>query len=188
MEWKDLSQPSEHFGPAWYEVRLADAKGCPIPLGTIFGAMDPSGIVSIGESLNLEKRRMQMLNGTENCYGHPSGNLWFYLKEFTKLLERFPGCRLQYRYQPAQTKHEAESLECAAIKSYVVRHGQMPLLNRQIPSPYDDNGWNQAWQSVFGAEGSAPAPSRVAGLHAGAITTTGDFDAPLPDDFWAGTQ
>ena len=28
--------------------------------------------------------------------------------------------------------------------------------------------------------------SRLAGLHSGAITTSGDFDAPLPDAFWSG--
>ncbi len=27
---------------------------------------------------------------------------------------------------------------------------------------------------------------RAAGLHAGAIQPAPDFDAPLPDDFWAG--
>ncbi|HJT78248.1 MAG TPA: hypothetical protein VJ739_13675 [Gemmataceae bacterium] len=27
---------------------------------------------------------------------------------------------------------------------------------------------------------------RVPGLHPGAITTTDDFDAPLPDEFWLG--
>jgi antitoxin (DNA-binding transcriptional repressor) of toxin-antitoxin stability system len=33
----------------------------------------------------------------------------------------------------------------------------------------------------------APATTRrVPGLHAGSITTSLDFDAPLPDDFWAG--
>lgn len=31
----------------------------------------------------------------------------------------------------------------------------------------------------------APA-TRVAGLHSGAIQAAPDFDAPLPDDFWAG--
>jgi uncharacterized protein (DUF433 family) len=31
------------------------------------------------------------------------------------------------------------------------------------------------------------APVRIMGLHRGAISTTSDFDAPLPDDFWAGT-
>jgi prevent-host-death family protein len=34
---------------------------------------------------------------------------------------------------------------------------------------------------------AGPKP-RIPGLHAGAIRTTPDFDAPLPDDFWLGTQ
>ena len=29
---------------------------------------------------------------------------------------------------------------------------------------------------------------RVAGLHAGAITVSDDFDSPLPDGFWLGEQ
>jgi len=36
----------------------------------------------------------------------------------------------------------------------------------------------------------APLPqgqARIAGLHAGAIQTAEDFDAPLPEEFWAGT-
>jgi antitoxin (DNA-binding transcriptional repressor) of toxin-antitoxin stability system len=31
-----------------------------------------------------------------------------------------------------------------------------------------------------------PAQPRVAGLHAGAISASDDFDAPLPDEFWLG--
>ncbi len=34
--------------------------------------------------------------------------------------------------------------------------------------------------------GGAPPP-RVAGLHRGAIWTSEDFDAPLPEEFWTGT-
>jgi antitoxin (DNA-binding transcriptional repressor) of toxin-antitoxin stability system len=29
---------------------------------------------------------------------------------------------------------------------------------------------------------------RVPGLHAGAIQISDDFDAPLPDEFWTGTE
>jgi antitoxin (DNA-binding transcriptional repressor) of toxin-antitoxin stability system len=29
-----------------------------------------------------------------------------------------------------------------------------------------------------------PGQPRIPGLHLGAIKTTDDFDAPLPDDFW----
>ena len=31
-----------------------------------------------------------------------------------------------------------------------------------------------------------PSPPRAAGLHPGALQPAPDFDAPLPDDFWAG--
>jgi antitoxin (DNA-binding transcriptional repressor) of toxin-antitoxin stability system len=34
--------------------------------------------------------------------------------------------------------------------------------------------------------GRATQP-RVPGLHPGALATTDDFDAPLPDEFWTGT-
>ena len=32
---------------------------------------------------------------------------------------------------------------------------------------------------------SSSSGLRVAGLHAGAISTSEDFDEPLPDEFWA---
>ncbi len=34
---------------------------------------------------------------------------------------------------------------------------------------------------------AVPPQPRVPGLHPGAITTSADFDAPLPDDFWLGS-
>jgi hypothetical protein len=34
----------------------------------------------------------------------------------------------------------------------------------------------------------ATASQRVLGLHAGAWAVAEDFDAPLPDDFWLGTD
>ncbi len=32
------------------------------------------------------------------------------------------------------------------------------------------------------------APARVAGLNPGAMVARDDFDAPLPDTFWTGTE
>jgi len=32
-----------------------------------------------------------------------------------------------------------------------------------------------------------PIASRIAGLHAGSIWTSADFDEPLPEELWAGT-
>ena len=41
---------------------------------------------------------------------------------------------------------------------------------------------------VDGVNGDGDAPKqRIAGLHEGAIWTSDDFDAELPDEFWLGT-
>lgn len=34
---------------------------------------------------------------------------------------------------------------------------------------------------------SVPLEPRVAGLHAGAMSLSADFDEPLPEDYWSGT-
>lgn len=34
----------------------------------------------------------------------------------------------------------------------------------------------------------SPSQMRIPGLHAGAISTAKDFDAPLPEDFWVGSS
>ena len=33
-----------------------------------------------------------------------------------------------------------------------------------------------------------PISERVPGLHAGNISTSGDFDEPLPDEYWTGNE
>ncbi len=35
---------------------------------------------------------------------------------------------------------------------------------------------------------SQPATQRIAGLNPGSIWTSDDFDEPLPDEFWTGTE
>lgn len=41
---------------------------------------------------------------------------------------------------------------------------------------------------LTGMVSAAVAKPRVAGLHPGAISVSLDFDQPLPDEFWLGTQ
>jgi hypothetical protein len=150
-EWFELHHPSEYYGAALYWLRLADASGQAIPIPSLLGVPDPTGIVNIGESSSFEQRRTEMITGVEKCYGHPAGNLFRYLCQFTRLQEVYPDCRLQYAFRPAVSKAEAKAWEAEAIKEYVIRQAQMPLLNRILPRPYDDDVCNSVWQRVFGA-------------------------------------
>ncbi len=45
-----------------------------------------------------------------------------------------------------------------------------------------------AVQEAEAEGGEPPAQPRIAGLHAGQYWIAEDFDAPLPDSFWLGTD
>ena len=67
---------------------------------------------------------------------------------------------------------------------------------RELPARLDEALASAAGgEEIILTDGSTPRArlvplavpqARVAGLHASAIQTSADFDAPLPDDFWAG--
>jgi antitoxin (DNA-binding transcriptional repressor) of toxin-antitoxin stability system len=69
---------------------------------------------------------------------------------------------------------------------------------RELPARLDEAiALASAGGEVILLDGSTPrarlvplgsAPSRAAGLHPGALLPAPDFDAPLPDDFWAGSS
>lgn len=154
MSWRHLREPSGHYGPAVYKLRLVTRDGEPIPIPTLLGGLDASGVVDIGETGNFERRHAGLLSGIEQCNGHSAGNLWRYLCQFTRLQDVYPGCRLEYALFEVQSKLEAEQLEGDLVKEYIIRFGQLPILNRELPRPYDDDGWNRSWESVNG-----PVPS-----------------------------
>jgi antitoxin (DNA-binding transcriptional repressor) of toxin-antitoxin stability system len=66
---------------------------------------------------------------------------------------------------------------------------------RELPARLDEVlGLASAGGEVILLDGSTPRarlvplgspPTRTAGLHPGALKAAPDFDAPLPDDFWA---
>jgi hypothetical protein len=78
--WRPLDEPARYDGHAVYRIRFVD-QGRPITIPRFLDA-DPDGIVSIGRTKGMGTRREQFLSGIERCYGHPSGNLIYYLRRF----------------------------------------------------------------------------------------------------------
>jgi antitoxin (DNA-binding transcriptional repressor) of toxin-antitoxin stability system len=72
----------------------------------------------------------------------------------------------------------ADLLERVAAGEEIVFQKDGKLVARLVPFPADI--WMEAWIE------KAPAKPRVAGLHEGQGWSSEDFDAPLPDEFWAG--
>jgi hypothetical protein len=150
MLWHNLPEVSGWDGPALYGLRLVTSDGQPIPIPTLLGGPDASGVVDIGESDNLERRRLELIMGIQKCAKHSAGILWRYLCQFTRLQDVYPYCRLQYTFQKAASKSEAEILEGDAVKEYIIRFGQLPILNRELPRAYDDEAWNRIYEQVWG--------------------------------------
>jgi hypothetical protein len=132
---------------------LVDREARPIPIPTLLGGTDSSGLVNIGETDNFERRRNDIIKGIEKCDKHSAGILFRYMRLFTRLSELWPGNELQYQYTQADSKQHAEDLEARAVKEYFIRFGQMPLLNRSMPKPFDDIVWNELWELAFGQSG-----------------------------------
>lgn len=64
---------------------------------------------------------------------------------------------------------------------------------RELPERFDEVISAAAEQEIIVTDGSIPRAkliplARVPGLHPGAIQTSDDFDAPLPDSFWTGGE
>lgn len=140
-EWQDLSQSSATNEPAIYEIRIVDENGTPLRLGR-FLDLDELGLISIGLTTDMERRRQQFLCGMDNCYGHSEGNLLNLLRRFSRLQEVFPAAKYQYRFQAA-TNADVPSLERRAIKRYIRRFGEVPPLNSAIPARYDLPSWQE---------------------------------------------
>jgi hypothetical protein len=125
----------------------------------LLGGSDVSGIVGIGEAGDFERRRLQLISGIERCRGHSAGELWRYLCMFTRIQEVFRDSRLQFTYRPAESKEQAKEWEAEAVKEYIIRRGQLPILSRQLPRPYDDTTWNAVWKRVFGQPPEVAVPT-----------------------------
>lgn len=109
---------------AWRISRLLDA--------------DPAGVLSIGQSSNLEKRRRNFISGVTKCYGHSEGNLLHLVARHANDAERFGDdvlAAIEWMFEYVEGD-DAEPHEERLLKQYVRRFGEPPPLNSVIPDRY----------------------------------------------------
>ena len=132
--------------PAMYKIILVDGKGKPVQIHRWKGT-DKNGILSIGQTSNMERRRKQFLKAINDGGelftgirgGHVTGNM-------IHLLDRLNGKKklkknLRYESKTFNSKPEAENAEKEAIRKYVEIYFEVPPLNSNIP---DRKGWAQS--------------------------------------------
>ena len=134
-EWQSIDSPSGHDAPAVYELRMTIDDSGPLSVPR-FLATDDGGLLSIGETGNMESRRKQFIYAVEKRSGHSEGNLLCLLLRHSPLKARFPKHRVEFRFRPETDKQAAKTAEARLIKEYIREFGEVPPLNSAIPDRY----------------------------------------------------
>jgi hypothetical protein len=160
--WEAVEAPSATKGSAVYRFRLIGPSGRPLSIPR-FMREDPDGILSIGVSGNMDRRRRRFIRGFSKGRGHSEANLLYIINKYSAL----HGVKLdqiQYSYSSCPTKQVAEELEEALIKRYFLTFGEPPPLNSAIPRRYEKTGWHDGWPAsqvrAFQPQTGADQPGR----------------------------
>lgn len=138
-QWKDVEEASRCSIPATYQIRLIN-RSKPISISRFLDT-DFDGLLSIGMTSNMERRRKQFISGWKRKRGHSEGNLLYLLEKYSGIKNKFNDYSVQYRFEKATSGMNAGQLERILIKKYVKRFGEVPPLNSSIPARYDAESW-----------------------------------------------
>ncbi|MGD0597834.1 MAG: hypothetical protein ABSA64_09990 [Sedimentisphaerales bacterium] len=137
-DWFNINDNCNYQGPAVYKVRLANANSNACKLERLLMA-DDEGIMCIGQTGNMERRRTKFLSGIKNANGHSEINLVYYLNRYTKFPDKFNDANFQYSFCKCSDVPESKKEEDKLIKAYFKEFGEVPPLNSAIPNRYE--GW-----------------------------------------------
>ena len=136
QEWSDwllLNKKIGHEGSAVYKIRLITKGLKPFTLPRLF-KKDPSGVVCIGQTTNMEHRRGQAYGAISKGYGHSSMNLVFFLDKYCHFKKRFRGCQFQFKFSGCKNKSDSEKQEEYLSRAYFKEFGEVPPLNSILPN------------------------------------------------------
>ncbi len=140
--WNSIYVASNLDTNTVYKIRII-SKGIPITIGRFLG-VDKQGLLCIGTSSHMERRRKKFIQGITKGRGHSEANLLHLIRRYTEIDNIFPEFELEYSFIQINYEEEAKILEETLIKVYVSRFGEVPPLNSAIPGRYDLGTWELA--------------------------------------------
>lgn len=123
-----IETETNYCGPGVYRGRLI-VDGSPTQIKRL-GGTDYEGILFIGQSKNIEKRRKAFIRATSGHHGHSEGIQWFLVGQFSNLDNLSD---LWFEYARVTTEKEAKKREANEIWGYFKRFLEAPPLNGCIP-------------------------------------------------------
>jgi hypothetical protein len=140
-EWKKITEPSNCNEPAVYKIRLKDNEGSVVSINRFLGK-DEEGILCIGETENMERRRKKFARGIQHGTAHSEARLIYLIKTHCRIFkEKYADAQYEYCFEEAITKEEAKMKEVKLIKNYVKQYGEGPPFNSAIPKRFDKESW-----------------------------------------------
>jgi hypothetical protein len=131
--WGSITEPTGYSGAAVYAVRLVE-RGRVIPIPRFLGT-DPEGILTIGKTSHLERRRCRFVSGYERGHGHSAANLLFRLAKFPQM---FPSATFEFVFRRARDASLALALETRLTRQYWQLYGEAPPLTSVLAGRYVD--------------------------------------------------
>ena len=133
-KWHPLSEPAGYDGPAIYAIRLLNnGVVATIPR---FLAPDNEGLLTIGMTSNLDRRRNQFMRGRKKGRGHSASNLLFLLDTKRKFASQFNTPEFEILFHAVEDKETAAHREAEMIRKYLFRFGEVPPLSSAVPNRY----------------------------------------------------
>jgi len=134
-KWKNIDVESEHNGHPYkgcaiYKVRMRiDNEAVSMPR---FFKTDEKGLLYIGKTTNLERRRKDFIRGWGFGKGHSGANLLHWLDNNTNIGRQFRDYECEYSFKHIR-RNQLKKLEYQEIEKYVKRYGEVPPLNSNFP-------------------------------------------------------
>jgi len=120
--------------PGVYKIRLADSRGDPIEIGRLLDK-DKDGTLAIGETESIARRISEFYMAYEEGGAvHSEGETLSLIQVKTKFRRgTYDDCKIQFAARKLNDKAEAEKEEERLLKSYFIKYGELPPLNRKLP-------------------------------------------------------
>ena len=138
--WADINETCPHTNPAAYHVRLS-SDGRAFGLGRLLD-VDVDGLLTMGCTVRMERRRYDFVSGMTKCQGHSEANLLYLMLHHSRIKEVIPNLSVQYRYMPFETRDDAANREEQMLKQYIMHFGELPPLNCAIPDRHGKWCWD----------------------------------------------
>lgn len=129
LEWAmlGLNDKKGCNAPGIYRIRLFK-KGKPVEICR-FGGVDETGLLLVGRSVDIERRREQFIRSSKGKHGHSEGIQWWLVTRFSDI-----GKQSSLRFEFVRLSEEkAREREKAELQDYFKRYLETPPLNATIP-------------------------------------------------------